>query len=482
MPWVDPNAHGWLKQPGGEAGWDSLLAEYGGAYPNPLAQIFNVVRAGGCRSVVIENRYVDVDYRSEYSAFWSRKFENIPAFALRFHFFEANLEEDGLHRLSEADGYLGYSVIRPVAHGRVGRTVLKRPPELAAATLTSVSETVSLFGCQLTVEGVPFCQQDIEYLRCAQAAAWICHYVSHRKGLVGRASTAAIVDATPSVLSQDRPLPSPGMNLNQLQAVFGDLGQPALLYSLSNMPKVRGVPDPEPKLDGKKRPLPPGRWDKRIFSVICRYLNSGFPVLIAGQGHAFVLVGWMRDGERVKFVACDDQIGPYEVINDPFEHYRAPWEHMMIPLPPKVFLSGESAESRAFQDFRAVAATSQGLGPMADALSQGQLQLRSILKKGRDFKDRVSDHIVSDDVLRALRFARLPNWVWMVEAHDVSLCRSGKPCVFAAALYDPTSFDLSPRLDVLSVPGGVGVYPPDQGVPVLREGGAAPWSTMLMAH
>ena len=85
MLWADANTHGWLRSPSTDADWDALVLELGGAYANPLEQIFKVARAGDCRSVVIENRYVDIDYRSEYSAFWSRKFERLSPFALRLH-------------------------------------------------------------------------------------------------------------------------------------------------------------------------------------------------------------------------------------------------------------------------------------------------------------------------------------------------------------------------------------------------------------
>src|SRR5437870_529210 len=120
--WVDPDAHGWIVRPKSEDQWNELIAEYGGNLLTPLARIVEAVRLSGCRTVVIENRYVDVDYRSEYSAFWCHRFEGTPAFARRLHFFATDLAEDQLHSLPPDVGYLGYSVIRPVAAGAVGRT------------------------------------------------------------------------------------------------------------------------------------------------------------------------------------------------------------------------------------------------------------------------------------------------------------------------------------------------------------------------
>jgi hypothetical protein len=482
LAWADPDTHGWVIHPADDSDWNDLIEEYAGDYPKPFKQVVATVRSGGCRTVVVENRYVDADYRSEYSAFWSLKFENQSPFARRLHFFAESLTDEQLHSLPDNPGYLGYSVLRPVPQGSVGRTVLAPPPELSQATLTRISDTISLFGNSLTVEGVPFCQQDGEYLRCAHAAAWMCHYSAYRNGIVGRHTTAKLVGLTPSMLSVQRALPSKGMTQNQLQAVFGGLGQPALFYGLSNLPQVRGVVDPEPILDEDEEPLPPGLWDTRMYSIICRYLNSGFPVLVSSEDHAFVLVGWFREGEEVHFVACDDQIGPYEIIKSPFDHYKAPWMSLMIPLPPKVFLSGESGENAGYITLLSLARRIPQLNALADDLDAGRLQLRSSLKLGSAYKDEIGSKTSSSEVLRTLRLSRLPRWVWIVEAHMRGECEADKSCVFAEAMYDSTSFDLSPRLISVSLPGVVAVYPPDEGAPVSVAGGLPPWPSLLTAH
>jgi integrase len=43
----------------------------------------------------------------------------------------------------------------------------------------------------------------------------------------------------------------------------------------------------------------------------------------------------------------------------------------------------------------------------------------------------------------------------MVEAHEAAACGNG-PCVYAAAVYDSTSWDIQPKLNVLSLPGAIG--------------------------
>src|SRR5689334_5147565 len=112
MAWVDPDTYGWVHHPQSDADWSGLLAEYGAGPQTPLASVLRAVRANNCRTVVVENRYVDPDYRSEYSAFWSHLFLDRPAFARRLHFFRRRIRDSELHQLPANHGYLGYCTLR----------------------------------------------------------------------------------------------------------------------------------------------------------------------------------------------------------------------------------------------------------------------------------------------------------------------------------------------------------------------------------
>lgn len=487
-PWTARDTHGWVRHPKTDQDWDALLKESAGG-PR-FRKVLEIARRNRCRTVVVESRYVDADYRSDFSDFWSKRFDSIPLFARRVHFFRSQIADERLHRLSQRqkDGYLGYCVLRPGPHqdGRVGRTVLTPPPQLREATLATITDEVSFFGNRLRVEGVPFLEQDGEFLRCAHAAIWGCHYSAHRRELVGRRLTAELVELAPRVLSADRALPSPGMTLEQIQAVFDATGQPALLYMLNKLPTVPGVEDPEPVRDPGGKVLPPGLWDTRIFSVICRYLNSGFPVMVINAGHGFNLVGWYRRNSQIRFVACDDQRGPYEVISSPFTDVRAPWLAIMVPLPPKVYLSGEMAEAWGHETLRVF-----GLPPappewqkLQEALGTTPkgISLRTFLRNTRDYKSGLSAQGRDEDVVRGLRLARLPHYVWVVEAHDRHLRKRKLPSVIAEVVFDPNSSDhvhREPRRDSLSMPGLTVVTPPDEGKPVPIPDSGRPWRSHL---
>jgi hypothetical protein len=468
--WVDPDTHGWVRVLDNDQAWAELLAAYGGDQRSstPFRRTLEVLRESGCRSVVIENRYVDADYRSEFSNFWSRRFQGKPAFARRLHFFSTAVEEERLHDLPAEVGYLGYAVIRPVPLGSMGRTMVAPPARVARATLALVDDEVTLFGNRLGVRAAPFCQQDAEYLRCAHAAAWMCHYAAVRRGLVPRQLTAAFIDTSPAILSWERALPSKGMTLNQLQAVFGAFGQPALFYGLGLMPRVSGVDNPTPKTDDDGKPLAPGYWDTRLFSVICRYLNSGYPVLIGTEDHAFVVVGWYREDGLIRFIVNNDQRGPYGIVASPFDDERAPWRCIMVPLPPKVFLSAETAENEGHRRLTMWSSAPTAPAPwkeLAAGVADKSISLRTLLRDGSEYKLALADRGIEAAGTRLLRLARLPHYVWSVEAHDRAAREAGNDSVIAEAVFDATSHDFEPRLAALLLPGVVVSYPPDHGTP-----------------
>ena len=339
------------------------------------------------------------------------------------------------------------------------------------------TDHVSLFGQSLEVEGAPFYEQDGEFLRCAHVATWMCHYHAYLRGLVGREVTARLASLYPPGMSEERDLPSPGLTLSQIQAIFAESGQPALFYGLSKMPDVAGAPVP-PASDNRH----PGFWDPRLFSVICRYVNAGFPVMVGSEDHAFVIVGWYREGKRIRFVACDDQWGPYQIISSPFTDSRAPWQCLMVPLPAKVYLTGESAENAAHSVIQATgirAGAQAEWRDLAAKLSAGAVSLRTFLRSNHEYKSALDRQDRGDDADRILRLARLSHWVWVVEAHDREERSHGRPSVVAELVFDATSSDKEPIQSTLSVPDLVAAFAPDGGGMVSGRGPLGPWSSQL---
>jgi hypothetical protein len=115
---------------------------------------------------------------------------------------------------------------------------------------------------------------------------------------------------------------------------------------------------------------------------------------------------------------------------------------------------------------------------LADRLMAGEIGLRCFLLSNPEYKQRLAEQRRSEPVVRALRLARLPHFVWVVEAHDKDALRAGKPSVEAELIFDTTSERDDPRLCALTLPGGCVVVDPDtnatQNVAHLDE----PWRSI----
>jgi hypothetical protein len=105
----------------------------------------------------------------------------------------------------------------------------------------------------------------------------------------------------------------------------------------------------------------------------------------------------------------------------------------------------------------------------------GKVSLRTFLRSNFEYKSLVSQQGRGEQVTRLLRLARLPHWVWVVEAHVRADREAGRPCVAAECVFDSTSSDRSARMDAMSLPGITVTFPPDEGSQGIASGTTFNW-------
>lgn len=141
---------------------------------------------------------------------------------------------------------------------------------------------------------------------------------------------------------------------------------------------------------------------------------------------------------------------------------RGKWKGLMLPLPPKVYLTGEAAELRARQ--LVAAAHARALGGDDDAMDQdfaeiaphlegdlgGPVTVRSRLIEGRKYKAAARRQERHDEALRVIRMCQLPHWVWVVEFQDRTAREEGRPCVLAEVVFDSTTHDEVPGVELVA--------------------------------
>lgn len=492
--WNDPDPAD-VHHPATDADWGAALDRYLGSLNDaPLKRCVEVARSHGAATLVVETRYLDIDFRSEFSAHYSRQFADVPDSAHRLHFFAERLDAPSLWHLPDDAGYIGYVVVRPASTGLVSRALLPPPPDLEAAVRTSVTEAVNFFGQPLLARGVPFAQQDAQLGACAHAAAWMCHFTAVLRGDTARRTKAEFALKADASLHPNRALPSCGLTVAQLSQLFRTFELPAMYYLVGDLPSPR-LPwqpaDPAPPAPG----MPAGSWDHRIVAVACRHLNSGYPLLVGTIDHAFVLCGYRRAGPPqpgwIEFVRHDDQAGPYLVVHDVLNDVDqrsgksyGPWRTMHVPVPDKLWLAPEAAELKGGQFLlnasNRIAGAAMGplpFTPLQDLIDARHLALRTYAIRSNDFKLGLSSRGLPESVRREYQLARLPRFVWVVEAVDRRLRQAGQPCVVGEAVLDATSPDREPQEIALHVHGVMWLQQTDGNVRFPITGDPQPYTS-----
>jgi hypothetical protein len=433
----------------------SLVEEYGGARPDPLRQVLGQAYALGTQACVIEDRYLDYDYRNEHGRFYSTTYRQYPGVAHRLHFFadpppaelinrDAPISFDGL-------GYYGYAVLRPIPGAPLGRTMIAPPRDLEDHVTCMASDQVNLLGSYLRVTAAPFMSQDAQLTVCAHTTAWVTAYYYHLAYGTSRFAPGDIACSVPSEVGLGRLTPATGLNVHQLCEAARRIGLPAIVYRPSALPR-----------------------GESIYRICCRYLNSGLPVIVLAGQHAFVLVGYRYiegdNGSQIQFIRQDDEVGPYQLVTSPFLDRYNPWKYLIVPLPEKVYLPGEKAEVLGEEYLRNALKHSKHVdaaGLLHDIESK-TVQFRSRVMRSNDFKATLPIRKLPDLAVAAYQRIRMPRWVWVIEAVLYDEWKRGEDCVRAEAIIDATDHLRDLHVLAWRTPGELGSWLPEQNLVGLR--------------
>ncbi len=331
-----------------DTGKQALLSLLGGDADNRCAQpLFDHIVDLGARYLIIEEPYIDRDYTADFVAFYASVFKSYPRHTKRLHFFKDDasaLFADSLAAQaaapSDAFGYLGFVVIRPIRQGPIGRTMLPFPPLSPNLIIRQASRSqvdAHLLATALQAKGAPFIQQDRRIGACAQAAIWMASrpiHERHRQSSWHSISQITQYATTPTDadLSQSLPHGSRGLNPLHITRALRAMGHQPLcdIFEKPDAEVSHAVPAESITL-ARDGTLDIGD-DAQAIEVLLRYLDSGLPVIIGipprggEDGHAVTAVGYvesngpaLRAGNGYdRFVRAilvhDDQHGPYRLM------------------------------------------------------------------------------------------------------------------------------------------------------------------------
>lgn len=494
-------------------------------FSSVLLEMLEQLGRNAVQTVIVEDGYFDLDCRSEDSVLVERQFTFERPLTLRLHFFAGAVERDEFrqwqvwgsphrpestrHHLSDLrvgteSPYLGYIIPR-CRRGIVtaGRSLILPPsthPRLQSTedfgrrVRTRTRESVNLAGVSLVARGVPFMQQDGALLSCAHVTAWMAHFTAVLQGFATRVPVGRISATTGSAARFGRQYPTPGLRDEQVLSSLCAAGlEPEIMFVHDLLNPSDGVePTPEwfhrPEIH-ERGPL--HSWGvETLTTTIARYLNSGFPVIFSRADHTQLICGYLRnheldteptDGSVAAFVAHDEGLGPYQVIDLAEFIHESEDATLIVPLPWGLALSGSDAEALGAEVFRrqcdalirdTAALEQKRLGAMTvrnvvevrAQMHNHELALRSYACWASDFKRSLQQRSSSTDLIRKLSSARLPRFIWVVEVIDRARRAERESPVVGEVIIDgtATSFDLAPELAV-RVPGHVSVRDPVTG-------------------
>ncbi|ABK66914.1 hypothetical protein MAV101_09935 [Mycobacterium avium subsp. hominissuis 101] len=155
---------------------------------------------------------------------------------------------------------------------------------------------------------------------------------------------------------------------------------------------------------------------------------------------------------------------------------------MHVPVPDKLWLAPEAAERKGGQfllnasnQIASAAADPLPFKPIQDLIDAQRLALRTYAIRSNDFKANLDGRALPKTIQREYRLARLPRFIWVVEAIDRQLRQAGEPCVVGEAVLDATSSDHAPEEIALHVHGVMWLQQTGGGVRFPITGDAKPY-------
>lgn len=430
-------------------------------------------------TVIVEKNYVDRFYRDSYYLYYASKNRQYNRFCKRLFFFKGifydieNRTEKTLEKM-----FMGSMVIRPLVHGKIGRTLLN--PYFFAnrkSYMRYATYEVVVLSKQLRIHAFPFSMQDGETTTCAEVTIQnLIDYFS-RKYQDYRIALASEIFERVDQHGYERCLPTKGLKYSEISRVFSEVGFYPRLYSISSFQNEYQFKRNMHYYIESGIPVAVGieRLNtKALHSITC--IGHGEKRLNEAKLRRRVRVSYNNKKENVpiwvidtadlfdEYIVMDDNIQPYAkyawkkrkdtsqspkltkaeksfFTYDRFSFGEAELKNMMVPLSKRMFLEAEDAydlfvDNLSRRDFGIRAMTDRKIGT-----KDNPLVMRIFLASSRHFRQARVNNLrrVADSALFAYSSALFPKFVWVCEIYTIQSYLSDSPKVCAELVIDATA-------------------------------------------
>lgn len=354
-------------------------------------EYLSVEKGIAAKFIVIERRYINRDFLSDYTLYYAKCFEDYPKHCKRLHFFtfKASADEHAFAKMLEYallhdnkrttsfwQNYLGYIVVKPIPITVIGTTVLKTYEPSIGEDIRKYwgcrDYEVNFFGTNQNIHSLAFQEQDMVVSACATTSIWTTLQKSSHVhlSLIKTPNEITIDAGTVESKIGVRTFPNKGLNIRQMCKAI----------------KASGL-DPEIRDGDILMPIEIGdtqsiKTIKNLYikKLVNAYHPLGIPIIIIllipedGKyylhavtivGHRSKLLSGKKPDERItwraeliqKLYVHDDKFGPFarvEFLNN--NEIQTDWtlnhpekkptyaQYILIPVYPKVRISYDDIE------------------------------------------------------------------------------------------------------------------------------------------
>ncbi len=422
----------------------ALLEDLGGFQRSPLANLsarqwLSVLQhalAAGAKSILLQEAVRDPDFLEEYEAFYSKQQKEVNKLCRRLHFF--NLEvpanaatqvpDDVLAYVDQASrepgSYLGFVTLRPLRHAPVGASILMALPRAPVSCKDDFP--VHIAGCEFSVCGTPYLQQDNAVGACAQVSIWVALRTLRKRLGNSAYSPAELTVAATKHFTVNRVFPGrDGLTTHQMLEAIRSAGHDPLIVELRDMPPIQTA-------------------DAAV-EFATPYLESGLPVILGLNnptgGHAVVAIGFTPTAVGSTYpnllTIHNDNSGCYQNLpllpGAPHDYALSQAMALITPLPDGICMTAAEAELLAQTAIQFASQFVISLPPIADFVAKNGMPDESVeyvrrvfLSTRHSFRHWATNATDIDAATRlTYRTTELPRFLWVVEIHDIKLFERG---------------------------------------------------------
>lgn len=414
-------------------------------------------------TVIYEKSYVDKLYRNTYYTYFSNKHFDIPRECKRLIIFRGEFEYENffeeikseMHQKLE-EALVGSIVIKPVPVKRgncsMGRTLLNPlKMNIPPCYLRTTKFTISVLGCEYSIEAFPFSGQDGEIMTCAETCVWeILEYFGTRYANYHTILPEDILHKI-NEITQERVLPSGGLTFLQISSAVKAFGFEPRIYARKSYEKKLPLTKLLKAVNVKTRVST----FRRCFHY---YIESGIPLIVAlgeahNEGHTVVCIGHGQasyDLRKVRYetfgslkvmdtyqlyddyVIMDDNYTPYRV--EPFDSFlkqRWPVQYIGVPLYKHIYLEADNANAIVTQFLNSYAddlvKIMESMGLMK--YKSEPLVMRLFITASRNFKQFRVSRAESISEKTIYSYMEYPKFIWVCEFSPITVFRKEKKVI-----------------------------------------------------